>query len=434
MNTLQKSGFTRKVKSPGISLKTQNYEISLLKVHYKMNKINFYRILILSALTMISNCTWIHSIPAFARKYQISCQVCHSPAMPRLKPFGDDFAGNGFRMTEYESPRYFIQTGDERLSLLRELPVAIRFDGFASYNFGNEGSADFGSPFVLKILSGGEISEKLSYYFYFLFNERGSIAGIEDAFVMYHDLLKTGINIYLGQFQVSDPLFKGELRYTLEPYAIYGSKPGNSTADLKYDKGIIIDKSFSTGTTIVGEIVNGNGIGESSEGYLFDKDKYKNFMLRLNQSIGKYISIGLFGYTGREVLYDPLLRVVSEIKMFGPDITVDIDEKLIINAQYVRRIDSNVILEGFPSGVQQDVVTSGAFAEVIVSPKGDMSKWYLTGLFNWVESDFDPLDYRSATLHAGYLIRRNMRIVGEYTHQFAGVSYGKVNAGVITAF
>ena len=66
--------------------------------------------------------------------------------------------------------------------------------------------------------------------------------------------------------------------------------------------------------------------------------------------------------------------------------------------------------------------------------KGDMSKWYLTGLANWVGSDYDLLDYSSATLHAGYLLRRNMRVVGEYTHTFSGVSYGKISAGVITAF
>ena len=74
------------------------------------------------------------AIPAFARKYQISCQVCHSPVMPRLKGFGEEFAGNGFRLTQYESPRYFINTGDEKLSLFRELPLAIRIDGFASYH------------------------------------------------------------------------------------------------------------------------------------------------------------------------------------------------------------------------------------------------------------------------------------------------------------
>ena len=59
---------------------------------------------------------------------------------------------------------------------------------------------------------------------------------------------------------------------------------------------------------------------------------------------------------------------------------------------------------------QEDITTDGGFAEIIYSPKGDMSKWYLTGLLNIVESDADGLDYRSATLHAGYLLRRNVRI------------------------
>ncbi|HNR41534.1 MAG TPA: hypothetical protein PKL65_04825 [Bacteroidales bacterium] len=375
------------------------------------------------------------SIPAFARKYQISCQVCHSPAMPRLKPFGDDFAGDGFRLTEYESPRYFIKTGDDMLSLFRELPVAIRMDGFVTYNFGNKGSVDFGSPFMLKILSGGELSDKLSYYFYFIFNERGSIAGVEDAFIMYHDLLNTGINLYLGQFQVSDPLFKGELRYTIEPYKIYSSAPGTSSADLKYDRGIVVEKDFSTGTTVVGQILNGSGIGEAGSGYLFDKDKYKNFMLRISQSVGKSISIGLFGYAGREVIENFLLgQATSNIRMFGPDLTIDLDEKLIVNCQFVRRTDSRVYTVEFPYTEKKDVVTSGAFAEVIFAPKGDMSKWYLTGLFNWVDSDFDALDYTSATLHAGYLLRRNMRVVGEFTQVMSGKNFGKVNVGVITAF
>ena len=378
------------------------------------------------------------AIPAFARKYQISCQVCHSPAMPRLKPFGDEFAGNGFRLKEYESPRYFIQTGDEKLSLFRELPVAIRMDGFASYNFNNEGAADFGAPFVLKILSGGEISDKLSYYFYFLFSERGSIAGLEDAFVIYNDFMGSGVNFYLGQFAVSDPLFKSELRYTLEPYKIYGVAPGTSTVDLKYDRGIIFDKGFSTGTTVVGQIVNGCGIGEAGDGYLFDKDKYKNFMLRVNQSVGKIVSVGLFGYTGKELLSDPGMiytNITNDIQMYGPDLTLNFDEKLIVNVQYVWRTDSQIfpVYGGLP---QEDVSTTGGFAEIIYAPKGDMSKWYLTGLFNYIDSDYEDedLDYMSATLHAGYLLRRNMRIVGEYTQQFKGAEYGRVNVGVVTAF
>jgi hypothetical protein len=374
------------------------------------------------------------AIPAFARKYQISCQVCHSPGAPVLKPFGDEFAGAGFRMTEYESPRYFIQTGDDRLSLFRELPLAIRVDGFATLNFNNEGTVDFGAPFVVKILSGGELSDKLSYYFYFLMNERGEIAGLEDAFLMYSDMLNSGINMFVGQFQASDPLFKGELRLTLEPYQIYGIKPSNSSVDLKYDRGIMFDKGFSTGTTVVGEIVNGCGLGQASEGFLFDKDKYKNFMLRISQAIGKSVSVGFFGYTGKEVISDNAPDpYVNEMKMYGPDLAVNIDGKLMLNVQYVWRTDSE-IYDAAGEVHLTDAKTQGGFAELIYAPKGDMSKWYLTGLVNLVDSDIDQLDYRSGTIHAGYLLRRNVRVVAEYTRIFTGDPYGKLSAGFVSAF
>ena len=158
-------------------------------------------------------------------------------------------------------------------------------------------------------------------------------------------------------------------------------------------------------------------------------------MLRINQSIGKKVTVGLFGYTGKELLSDPRLiftSVTNEIQMIGPDLTINHDEKLILNMQYVWRLDSRVFLTNI--GPVGDINTQGGFAEVIYSPKGDMSKWYLTGLFNWVDSDLNEIDYGSATLHAGYLLRRNLRLVSEYTYQFSGNSYGKVNVGFVSAF
>lgn len=373
------------------------------------------------------------AIPAFARKYQISCQVCHTPVMPRLKAFGDDFAGDGFRMTEYESPRHFIQTGDDRLSLFRELPLAFRIDGHVTANFNGEGSVDFAAPFMLKILSGGELSDRLSYYFYFMLDERGRVAGLEDAFIMYKDLFRTGINIYLGQFAVSDPMFKGEMRYTIENYRIYATAPGQSSVNLKYDKGILLDKGFKTGTTVVFEVISGTGLGSADHWYVFDKDKYKNMLLKVTQDIGEYASLGFFGYTGKELLWTGTGDIVSSVKMYGPDLVLDFNEKLIIGLQYLWRTDSDVYLNpGQP--VRKNVLTHGGFAEVIYSPKGDMSTWYLNGLLNWVESDLDMLDYRSATLHAGYIIRRNVRLVTEYTRVFSGNPYGKLSGGFVSAF
>ncbi|MGC9471856.1 MAG: hypothetical protein ACP5D1_09950 [Bacteroidales bacterium] len=374
------------------------------------------------------------AIPAFARKYQISCQVCHSPASPRLKAFGDDFAGAGFRMTEYQAPRYFIPSGDEKLSLIRDFPIAVRLDGHVSYNNAGAGSPDFGIPFALKLMSGGELSEKLSYYFYFYLNERGEVAGVEDAFLMFHDLFGTGVNLYLGQFQVSDPLFKRELRLTLEDYRIYTVAPGNSTIGLKYDRGILIEYGLPTGTDIVAEVVNGNGLAGAGPGHLFDRDKYKSVLLRLNQAVADVLSFGFFGYFGKEELPTEAVPLINTAWIYGPDMSLDLSERFILNVQYVWRSDSRAVTATGPLVLLEDVRTQGGFAEIIYAPMGDRSNWYLTALGNWVESDLNVLDYRSATLHAGYLLRRNIRLVGEYTRHFSSQKYGRASLGFVSAF
>jgi hypothetical protein len=148
--------------------------------------------------------------------------------------------------------------------------------------------------------------------------------------------------------------------------------------------------------------------------------------------VGKSVSIGLFGYSGRELVDFPFSPVTSNIKMFGPDLSLNLDEKLIVNLQYVRRTDSHVY--GSIKEQYEDVMTQGGFGEIIFAPKGDNSKWYLTGLVNVVESDLDYLNYRSATIHAGYLLRRNLRLVSEYTWQFSGNPFGKANIGFVSAF
>jgi hypothetical protein len=79
-------------------------------------------------------------------------------------------------------------------------------------------------------------------------------------------------------------------------------------------------------------------------------------------------------------------------------------------------------------------MTQGGFAELIYTPKGDMSKWYLTGLFNWVNSDLGDLDYKSATLHCGYILRRNVRLFSELTWISTEEDYGKFSIGFVSGF
>jgi len=370
----------------------------------------------------------LRAMPAFARKYSTSCKTCHSP-FPKLKPYGDDFAANGFVIKDKETPRYNIDTGDSFLSLLREVPIALRLEGFLNYNNENSRKLDFGAPHILKIISGGELFKNVSYYFYFFFSEKGEVAGIEDAFVIFNNLFHSDLDLYVGQFQVADPLFKREIRLPYEDYVIYGTRPGESTIDLTYDRGVMLTYGFKTGTDMTLEVVNGNGIGEGNIFSNFDDDKYKNVLLRVSQDVVPAVRVGAFGYLGKEQPAD----IVNSVWMAGADATLSF-KPFELNIQYLERRDTNpnfaVLLP------IEEVRTRGAFAELIYRPKGDESRWYGAGLFNWVDSDQLDLRYTAATLHYGYLLRRNMRLVLEGTYVLRGPAekHLRVGTGLVIGF
>lgn len=367
------------------------------------------------------------AIPAFARKYNMSCQTCHSP-FPKLKPYGDEFAGNGFVLADKDAPRYFVETGDDQLSLIRDIPLAMRLEGYVTYNNKKSEKLDFTAPYLLKFLSGGAIAKNISYYFYFFFSERGEVAGIEDAFLMFNNLFDEDLDLYVGQFQVSDPLFKRELRLTFEDYQFYRYKPGFSKANLTYDRGLMLTYGLPTKTDLVLEILNGSGIGPANGFRNFDDDKYKNFFGRITQDISEGIRIGAFGYFGKEDLVDGMNNnFTNSFSMWGPDLTLKLKNQLELNFQYGMRKDDKPLL-----GVKE-VNANGGFGELIYTPKGDESKWYAVALYNWIDSDLDVYDYQTGTLSLGYLLRRNIRLIGEYTHDFKK-EYGQFAVGVILAY
>ena len=151
------------------------------------------------------------AIPVFARRYRVSCQLCHNP-VPALTAYGESFAANGFRMSPNEAPRDTINTGDPDLWLPTSLPLAIRLDAYAQAFSGGRAATDFQGPYTLKVLGSGAISRKLSWYVYALLLERGEFGGVEDAYIQVNDMGGKPVDLMVGQFQLSDPLFKRELR------------------------------------------------------------------------------------------------------------------------------------------------------------------------------------------------------------------------------
>ncbi len=378
---------------------------------------NLFRIILALTIFTLFVQDYADAIPAFARKYNMSCNVCHRP-FPRLKPFGEEFAGNGFVIKDKEPSRFYKKTGDDLLLLMRELPIALRFELFGEYN---KEIPDLKTPWILKLMSGGNIYKDISYYFYFFISEKGELAGIEDAFINFNDVFNSGLGITVGQFQASDPLFKRELRLEREDYEIFRVKPGRSLAALSYDRGLVFSYTAPTNTDMSLQVLNGNGIGTVN---VFDVDKYKNYMFRVSQEVNKYFRIGAFGYYGNEKPDS----VKNEIVMGGLDLTAG-NQYVELNAQYVYRKDTDPQMLGTAPGV----VTQGGFAELIVTPKGDDGRWQGHLLYNKIDSDLPEARYESYTAGLGFLLARNVRLTGEYTY-YKDSKDSKVSIGIISAF
>lgn len=402
-----------------------------------------------TVVLLASSAASAEAIPAFARKYKVSCTMCHGP-MPRLNTFGERFAENGFEFLPGEPPRDTLQTGDPLLRLQREIPLAVRVDAYLrtlSRPAESEASTDQQMPWVVKVLSGGQVADRVSYYMYFLVSERGEVAGLEDAYVQFTDVGSSGVSLLVGQFQVSDPLFKRELRLQYEDYQPYRVRVGEARADLTYDRGVMAVWSPRTGTDVAIQVVNGQGLRVASSQRQYDTDPYKNFALRISQELGP-LRLGAFGYFGRERVDG----IRSSIRVFGPDATLQLGSAGELNLQFLRRTDGDPFFDSCsvaapcPGGATAPFATTvdAAMVELVWWPAGELGRWFVSGLANWIdadapvvslrlgEQDSDPgylTRYRTTSLGLNYLLRRNVRLLGE-----GGWDFDRDQARLVTGF
>lgn len=380
------------------------------------------------------------AIPAFARKYHVSCSLCHGP-VPRLTSFGETFAANGFVFQPGETPRDTIQTGDPLLLLQTNLPLAIRFDGYMSgwTQEPQDGTKlDMETPWGIKLLTGGQITTGISYYMYFFLFERGEVAGLEDAFLQFTDLFSSGVSVIAGQFQVSDPLFKRELRLEFEDYAPYRVRVGDGTADLTYERGLMAMLSPWTGGDLVLGITNGQGLAATNAARQFDSDNGKAVFGRVSHSFSE-VRVGAFAYYNKQ----EAAGIGDETAIFGPDATLALGNIGEINVELLRRTDSNPAFFVTPPAVHAK--TDMGFAELVLWPHGQAGRLFWTVLYNHVEArnnvpftvrlgEAGPLlkyDFLAGGVH--YLVARNLRAMAEAGWDM-NEGTGRFTVGLVTAF
>jgi hypothetical protein len=407
---------------------------------------------ILGALFLILGiATPAQGIPAFARKYKVSCTLCHSP-FPRLTAFGLQFASNGFEFAPGEPARDTVNTGDPLLRLQNSLPLAIRMEGYLNaltQEGENVAAFDLQTPWGIKLLTGGQVTDGVSYYMYFFMSERGEIAGLEDAYVQFTDVGGSGINLIAGQFQVADPLFKRELRLEYDDYHLFRARVGEVQSDLTYDRGLFANFSPWENGDVNVMLVNGRGLSQAEDNGLFDTDKLKNVMVHYGHTLGG-ATVGMFGYLGQERKEGTL----DQSWVWGPLISLPLGTRVELNAQYLHRQDNNPFyLENCVPGDPRcdpsaedplEVNLDGFMTELLFFPQGAAGRWVLSGLYNFVKTDREALSlrlgeegylsrYQTVAAGATYLLRRNLRAMGEVGYD-TELERARFIFGVVTAF
>jgi len=372
------------------------------------------------------------AIPAFARKYNLSCVACHA-AFPRLNEFGQNFSDSNLRLPNWREGT--VDTGDERLALPSYAPFAIRAQAFGQARRGKsidpvsgateQARSDFQTPYLIKFLASAPLSEHISYYFYGIFAEKGGNGEviIEDAWFRHDDLFGSGISLMMGQFQVSDLMFARETRLTFQDFMAY------RMAGITYDRGLMFDRDLGIFDLGLG-LVNGNGIEENfninSPGYrrpdkMFDNNSDKSVFGRIGANIGP-ASLGLFGLAGEQANATGSAGIDSgnrdtDKRVLGIDVSGIIHGKSYWFAQALWNswdgfLDENKKYEWWGGFVGADYIASDT--------------WVFSALYNYADANdlndtdtiYEGIDINSLSLTASYYFMRNVKGITEINIDF----------------
>lgn len=392
-------------------------------------------LLLLLAATLLLPPATSDAMPVFARKYNISCNTCHS-AFPRLNAFGEQFVANNLKLPNWKEAA-IKDVGDPLLALPESVPLAIRAQAFVQSRDGHaideasgatlaDSSTDIQSPYLIKLLSSAPLSEHITYYFYGIFAEKGGNGEtlIEDAWFSHDDVFGSGVGMMLGQYQVSDLMFPRETRLTFQDFMAY------RMAGITYDRGIQFDRALGPLDVALG-VVNGNGVTSNfainTPGYkradrLFDSDTHKSLYGRIGMDIGG-ATIGLFGLSGEQrsvavgnAGLDSGARDTDK-RVAGIDLSGAVNDKLYWFAQGLWNT-----WDGFlDANPNKEYKWFGGFAGLDYVAD---ERWVYSLLYNYADAGdlkdtdtiYEGIDMRSLTFGASYYFMRNVKGVIEVNY------------------
>lgn len=354
--------------------------------------------------------------PSFARKYNVSCQSCHAHAYPELNALGREFKENGFQLPAGAEPAYADPqaqapgTIDERLGLLRELPLAARLVGHVEVPA--DAAATSRNTVNLKLLDnlylmgGGAVYPDVSVFF------SATVApysGLHHAAIGVHNLFfgEGHLNLRAGQLLLLD---------FLQPEHRAINKQGNIGAMTRVGLNPTYLDSSQLGVDVYGRVFDRHlfyelAVVQGAQGPdgLTDLDSNKDLFGQLQFWFHDENMLGVLGYYGRTQITDDSSQV--QVRFTDPMWIVGADAELHFGP---------LGLFGYALyGRHQNPYGIGVAASYL-GMRGDVTyaispRWLTRLRYDGVLSRDDAaLERQSASAHLTYLVLTNFRASAEF--------------------
>lgn len=205
------------------------------------------------------------AIPAFARKYNFACNVCHVPGFPKLNDFGNLFRDHGYQMGgENDLPEHeSINMGYWPVSLRSQVGYRSLSIGPDGKNGGEVTNGSFGFK-TLNLLSYGVLAKDISYGIIYAPNLNSANYGaastgsdLPNAFVRLNNLQRflggdaTSylMNVKVGKYEPELPFsaFRNPTQFNT-PIVFYNYRAGNPYNSANFPANSRISSGYGNST------------------------------------------------------------------------------------------------------------------------------------------------------------------------------------------
>lgn len=179
------------------------------------------------------------AIPAFAKKYDVSCNTCHTPGFPKLNDFGNRFRDAGYQMDADEDlpanlhmsymPISFRTAVGYQNSTVNHLAVGNPATGSVSTSTGGFGFS------ILDILAFGTLMKDVAFGVVYTpglgsagFGTGRTDGDLEVAFVRFNNVMGTSLlNVKVGKYELDLPFSEHRSPTINTAFPIYHYRSGS---------------------------------------------------------------------------------------------------------------------------------------------------------------------------------------------------------------